>query len=759
MSCTALNKYLEICTSLNEHPLHQFEELLQSGAQKIDVSRIYLPRKHFRCLFQFIEERPDVEELVLDGASLTTEDVKSLKECLLHSCVSKLSLRQNKLDAACATALRQLCMSNPGIVEINLDDTCIPSPKIDEIQLIVNLNRLNADSLRSSNVVSVRNESSRVNRWQLCQERCRFGSTSQLQFKSHSARSVIDEFVKSCKSLFCDSSFTVENFNHPLANIETIRWSSYCEISDCQSDLQNQEELGFSESDFYNNTYLCAGFNALRFYDALTKPLLLRGFQQAGLYVFRLFIDGAVAEVIVDDTLPCLKSEDSCFLVGVSSCCYPFYGALLEKAIAKAIGGYKYLEELSFCDYIEMLTGGTSFEINLTMRAFNSSVTFELLRTLSENGQKLVACLIPRSQREAQACESDGISCNLPYTVLKADVCRKNGLHYAYLLQIATPFPKKPVKNAFEDDTFKSTQINGRLVVWMTLEDFAVVFGQVYLIMWAYEDAASEHKTTKELSALSAVTTSSTLFANNSAFYIENEGNSESGVMISLRPSRIVDPSNKLKCLFYKYIELGYGTQTRRYDVCDRNALFKSDEFSCNGGSVFFNLLPREKLQLVIGSQIKASLTVLFSAVEDVKVTSLPETMLSSRLLGEWNTTVSAKRLSDKIVCLTNGTQECNTYCVVALAQLPSQDPPFPIGAFGWIGDSADVVTISTPHFSTALERSAMSVHSISLPVHPNECLFILPYCCGTKCADKFELTVFSVCGMTRTVFDTADFL
>ncbi|KPI89951.1 putative calpain-like cysteine peptidase [Leptomonas seymouri] len=759
MPCTALDKYLEICNDVKESPLHQLEDLLKSDVQKIDVSNIYLPRKHFRCLFQFIEERPDVEELVLDGASLTTEDVELLKECLLHSCVSKVSLRQNKLNATSATALRQLCMSNPGILEINLEGTCIPSSKIDEIQLIVNLNRLNADSLRSSSVATVQNESLRIDRWRLCREGCKIDHAFQLQLKPQSARSVIDAFVLARESFFCDPSFTIDDFNHPLANIEAIRWGSYCELDPLQKGLQNQEELEFTESIFYNNTSLCAGLNALRFYDALTKSLLLRSFPQAGLYVFRLFIDGDFAEVVVDDILPCLMPDDKCLLMGINSCSHPFYGALLEKAIAKAIGGYKHLEELSFCDYIELLTGGTSFGIDLRARAFNSTATFELLRSLSENGQKLVACLISCSEREVQACKSDGISCGLPYTIIKADVCRKNGVHYAYLLQIVTPFSQKSIKYAFEFDTFKSTEMNGRMVIWMTLEDFAVVFGQVYLILWSFEDAASEYKMTKEFPALITASVDSTLFADNAAFYIENEGNSASGVMVSLQPSGDIDASNRVKCLFYKYIELGRGTLARRYDVCDKNALFQSDEFSCNGGSVFFNLLPREKLQLSIASQMKVSFTVKFSAVEDVKVTSFPNTMISSRLAGKWNTTVCCKRLSDRIVCLTNGTQECITHCIVALAQLRSQNPPFPIGVFGWIGGSADVVSISAPHFSTALERSIMGVHSIFLPIYPGEHLFILPYCCGIKCADTFELTVFSVSGMSRTVFDTADFL
>jgi hypothetical protein len=759
MPIARLDKYLEICRELKEPPLHQLEELVKVVSPKIDVSNIYLPRKHLRCLLEFIEERPDVDELILDGTSLTTDDVKLLKECLLHSCVSKLSLRGIKLDATSASVLRQLCTNNPGIVELNLEGTCIPSSKIDEIQLIVNLNHLSADSLRSSNVVSVESESSRIDRWRLCREWCKPGRSSPVLLKLRTARSVIDAFVLSRELLFLDPDFIPAAFDHPLSTVDTIRWSSYCNLEDAQKAEEKRSKLEFTESTFYNNAPLCAALNALRLYDGLAKSALLRGFQQAGLYVFRLFVDGTATEVVVDDILPCLVSDDKCFLIGMQSYRQPFYAPLLEKAIAKLIGGFKRIEELSFCDCIELLTGGTSFDINLTDNACNPTFKFELLRSLSESGQKLVACLNPRSQREAQACKDNGVLCGLPYTVIKADVCRKNGAHYAYLLQIATPVPEKPIKYAFEYGAFKSVEVNGSLVVWMTLEDFAVFFGTVHLIMWSFEDAASKHKTTCEFPALSAVSTHSTLFANNSAFYLENEANSESGVMVSLRSPNPVDASNKTQCLFYKYVKLNRDGISRRYDICDKNAVFKSDGFSCNEGSIYFNLLPREKLQLSIASQLESELTVRISAVGNVKVTVLSDTMAAFRLTGEWNTTVRAKRLSDRIMCLTNESLECCTYCVLALAQLAGDSTPFPIGAFGWIGDSSGVVDVSAPQFSTAVERSVMSVHKVFLPIQPKQCLFILPYCRGSKCRDAFELTVFSATEMSRAVFDVAAFL
>lgn len=759
MCSNAADIYLSICRNLNQTPLRQLEELIKNGTEKIDVSTIYLPRKHFSCLLRFIEERPDIQDLVLDGTVLETDDVKALKDCLLHACVSKLSLRNIKLDASGASTLRQLCMSNPNIVEIYLEGTCVPSSKVDEIQLIVSLNRLNADSLRSSSVVAAKNESSRVDRWQLCREACKLARGVDTFFEPQSARSIIDDFVLSHETQFCDPYFTAENFAHPVSAFETIRWSSYCELDDFQKPMHGADEFRFVESVYYNNACFCAALNALRSYGELTKAFLLKSFSQAGLYVFRLFQDGAITEVAVDDILPCVLSGDTITLVGLNSCCHPFYGALLEKAVAKLRGGYKEIERLSFCDCIELLTGGTTFEINLRARTFNSTISFELLRSLSESNHKLVACLIPRSQREAQACENDGIFGGLPYTVLKADVCRKNGFHYAYLLQVATPFSDKAVRYAFEYEAFKSSVVNGRLVVWMTLEDFAVVFGLVYLTLWSFEDAASEHKTIKEFSGTSAASTESTLFANNSAFLIENLGNGAGGIMVTISSCSSAAATNKAKCLFYRHVELGHGNVSRRYDICDKNAVFQSDNFSGGNGSIFFNLLPREKLQLSIASDLKAAFTVRFSMVENVKVNSCPDAMVASRLISEWNTAVGGKRLSEQIVCLRNTGLECNSHSVVALAQLVSPSPPFPIGFFGWVGESADVVSVSAPQFSSALERSIMTVHSIFFPVGPGECLFILPYCCGIKCPNEFDLTIYSVVEMSRTLFATADFL
>ncbi|GET87818.1 calpain-like cysteine peptidase, putative [Leishmania tarentolae] len=555
-------------------------------------------------------------------------------------------------------------------------------------------------------------------------------------------RKVVDSFVTSYESVFNDISFPPDTFNHPVAGTETIRWNKYHALHFYQEDELGNFKATFRPSRHYNNRNLCAALNILSFYDSLYKALALKQYPEAGLYVFRLFVSGSPVEVYVDDLVPCVHEGATCTIIGLNSCSSSFYAAILEKAVAKAIGGYRYIQELSLGDCIEILTGCTCFEVNLLNRS-SFSTAFDTLRALSEYGHKLVACAIPRTSFEEQTFEESGVCCGIPYAILKTDVCRKNGVHHAFLIQVAAPSRGKALRYAFEYEMYKTEEVNGNFVSWLTVEDFAATFERVFLLLWPFGDVVWDHKTTVEFQVKSKYLSASSQFANNPSFLIQNKGRNSSPVMVSLSASSASDTPIGAQCFFYKAPNTENVDTTRLYNVCENNAFFQSGVLEGSEGSLFFNLLPRERLQMTLSSYVPSSVRIQISSVENVDASQLPETMASSTFSAQWNTLLKAKRFSDDIFQLSRITDGCIATLVLALSQTPSRSPPFPIGVLGWKGTSVDVVNVAKPHFCTQQERRTACVHSFVLTLAAGESLFLLPYCRGSRCPDDYALTVF----------------
>ncbi|KAG5503683.1 hypothetical protein JIQ42_05906 [Leishmania sp. Namibia] len=750
MTATREQTYLSICKRLNETPLHQLQEELECDSARLDVSRIYVPPKHFRCFLQFIEECPDIEELILDGAKVTVEEARLLKESLLRSCVSKLSLRRVKLDSASTIIIRQLCIENSNLVSVVLSDTCIPSPLVDQIMLIVDLNRSNAESLRSMSTAGVKQEVSHTARWRLCKGKQNRILCTTLRPSSSVVRRVVDAFVASYEPVFRDFAFRPDNFNHPMTGAEAIRWNTYHALHTCQKAELGKSQEPFSPSSHYNNQNLCSALNVIRFYDVLSKSLILKRYSQSGLYLFRLFVDGSPVEVCVDDLVPCVHEGGKCIIVGLDSCISPFYAAALEKAVAKVIGGYCCIQELSLRDCIELLTGCTCFGVDLLSRS-SSYATFDALRALIEDGHKMVACAIPDTLIEERSLEESGVCCRMPYAILKTDVVRKNGAHYTFLIQIGVPSTGKPLKYEFEYEMYKTEEVNGYRILWVTFEDFAALFERAFLLLWPFDDAVSDYKTTVEFQAATESLFTPSRFAENPSFLIQNEGNNSSPVMVSLFASPGPDAQFGAKCLFYKAAGAGDEATPRRYDVCKDNAAFESEGFEGNEGFIFFNLLPRERLQMTLSSCVSSSFRIRVCGVGNVNVIQLPETMASSTFSAQWNTFLKGKRFSDEMFCLHKNGAECTVSLVLALSQATGRNPPFPVGVLGWKGDSFDVVDATNPHFSTLQERSTVCVHSFVLTLAAGESFFFLPYCCGARCPSDYNFTVFSKESFTQS--------
>ncbi|CBZ25614.1 putative calpain-like cysteine peptidase [Leishmania mexicana MHOM/GT/2001/U1103] len=758
MTVTREQSYISVCRELNDLPLRQVQEALKYGDARLDVSGIYLPRKHFRCVLQFIEERPDIEELILDGVNIGVEEVKLLKESLLRSCVSKLSLQRIKLDSASAKIIRQLCIENSNLVSVVLRETCIPSYLVDEIMLIVDLNRLNAESSSSTSTAEAQQKASGVGRWILFRGRKDRDFCGTVKLSTSVTRKVVDGFVTSYDSVFSDISFQQDAFNHPVAGTEAIRLNRYSALHSFQEAKLGNSKAPFSPSPYYNNQNLCAALNVLTFYNALCKSLVVKRYDKAGLYVFRLFAGGSPVEVYVDDLVPCIHVDATCTIVGLNSCSSPFYAAVLEKAVAKAIGGYRYIQELSLRDCIELLTGCTAFEVNLLRRS-SFSTTFDTLRALSEYGHKLVACAIPRTSIEEQTFEESGVWCGIPYAILKTDVCRKKGIHYVFLIQVAAPSNGRALKYAFEYEMYKTEEVNGNCVLWVTFEDFAATFERLFLLLWPFDDAVSDHKNTVEFQVASESLSASSQFAKNPSFLLQNEGKNSSPVMVSLSTFSASDVAIGAKCLFYKAANTENGASLRRYNVCENNALFDSEVFEGNEGSFFFNLLPTERLQMTLSSRVPSSFRIGISSVENVTAIQLPDIMTSSTLSAKWNTFFKAKRFSDDIFQLNRISGGITVSLVLALSQTTGNSPPFPLGVLGWKGTSIDIVDAANPHFSTQQERSTVCVHSFLLTLGAGESVFILPYCCGNRCPDDYDLTVFCKESFTQSRVKTASVL
>ncbi|KAG5481075.1 hypothetical protein LSCM1_06753 [Leishmania martiniquensis] len=743
MTVTREQAYLSVCKELNEPPLQQLLEELGRSSASLDVSRIYVPRRHFRCLLQYVEERPDIEELILDGAKVTTEEANLLKESLLRSCVSKVSLQRIKLDSASAYIIRQLCIENSNLVSVVLNDTYIPSSLADEIMVIADLNRLNAESLRSMSTAGARQDVSNTVRWRLCKGGQNRILCTTLRPSPSVVRRVVDSFIASYETVFSDFDFQPDMFDHPLAEAEAVRWNTFHALHSSQNAELEKSKEPFLPSSHYNNQNLCAALNVLRLYDALSKFLLQKRCCQSGLYVFRFFVGGSPLEVCVDDLLPCIHVNERCIIVGLESCSSPFYAAALEKAVAKVIGGYRHIQELSLRDCIELLTGCTCFGANLLSRSF-SYATFDALRALSEDGHRMFACATPDTLIEERSLEESGVYCRMPYAILKMDVCRKNGAHYAFLIQVGVPSTGKPLKYEFEYEMYKTEEVNGNRVLWLTFEDFGAIFERAFLLLWPFDDAVSDYKTTLELRVATDSSFSASRFAENPSFLIENEGNNSTPVMVSLFASSVSDAQIGTKCLFYKATGAKDEGSPRRYNICEENGAFESEMFEGGEGFIFFKLLPRERLQMTLSSRVSSSFRVRVSAVENVNVIQLPDTMTSLTFSAQWNTFFKGKRFSDDVFRLCkNGAGQAVTI-VLALSQTSCSSPPFPLGVLGWKGTSFDVVDATNPHFSTLQERSLVCVHTLVLTLAVGESIFLLPYCCGARCHADYDFTVFS---------------
>ncbi|KAG5507642.1 hypothetical protein JKF63_06591 [Porcisia hertigi] len=759
MMTTREQAYISVCEELNEPTLSQVQEILKHEDARLDLSGVYLPPRHFRCVLQLVEERPDIDELNLDGAKLSVEEARLLKKFLLRSCVSKLSLQRVKLDAASANFIRDLCIENPNLVSVALTDTCIPSSLIDEIMLIVDLNRCNAESLHLTSTPGVQQESSSVARWRLCSEKKNPSFSMTPNSLSNMTRRLVDQFVASQESVFSDLSFQPHFFDHPVQGMEAIRWATYSGLAKFQEPELGKSKACFSPSVHYDNRNLCAALNVLRLYDNLSKSLVHRRYTQPGLYVFRLFVDRSPVEVCVDDLVPCVHVGQTCVILGMSSCSSPFYAALLEKAVAKVIGGYRSIQELSLGDCIELLTGCTYFELNLIGHSISTSTTFDVLHALIENGHKLVACAVPRTSIEERMFEEGGVCCGAPYTVLKMFVCRRNDTHYAFLLQVAAPSTGKPLKCAFEYDIYQTEEVNGHCVFWLTLEDFAVLFEHALLLLWPFEDALLDLQTSVELHSASETSLVRSQFARNPSFLIQNEGNSPSAVLVSLLASSAPDIHNETRCFFHRAAGAGIGAPLRRYNISENNAIFESDEFKVGEGSLFFNLFPTESLQMTLSSRVPSSFRIRISAAENVSVKQLPDVMASSTFFGQWNTVLRTKRFSDDIFRLEKAGAEFTGSLLLALSQSTRSTPPFPVGVFGWKGTSIDVVDVTKPHFSTQEERSTVCVHGFMLTLAADESFFLLPYCFGGRCPADYDLTVFCKESFTHSRVKTASVL
>lgn len=750
MITTREQAYLAVCKELNERPLQQLREALELAVTGLDVSNIYVPRRHLRCVLRLVEERPEIDSLVLDGTSIGADEARLLKEFLPRSCVSMLSLQRIKLDAVSTAIIRQLCIEHPSLVSINLKDTCIPAAVADEILLIVDLNRLNAASLRSMGTEGARHEACAAPRPPLCRQRENQSLSTGPSISSAETRRLVDDFVASYENLFADPTFPPQAFDHPVSGIETIRWGDYSTYRRARSTERGGVWAGFQPSALYSNHSLCATLNVLRFYDVLSRSLLLKGYPEAGLYVFRLFIGGQPVEVCVDDLIPCKYVDGDCKVVGLDVCSAPFHAAVLEKAVAKVMHGYRNAEQLSLRDCIELLTGSTCFEIDLVGQSMPSYDAFDSLRNLLDLGHKLAACVIPRTLIERQTLEDSGVCCGIPYAVLKTDVCFKNGAHYAYLIQVAAPSCGKVLKYAFEYGPYHTEEVNGNCVSWMTLEDFAVTFEMAFLILWPFDEALSDHKRTADFFVTTESSSASSQFARNPTFAIQNKGNGSSGVMVSVIAANSSRVEGGAKCLFYKSAGGESADDVRRYDICEANALFESAVFNESEGSVFFSLRPKERLQMTLSSRAATGFTVRISSVESVRAVQLPDAMPSLTFSSSWTTAFHSKRFSDDIFCLRSASGKRLTRVVLALSQTTDDRPPFPIGVLGWKGSSSDVVEVEKPHFATQQERSVVCVHSIVLSLTGGENFFLLPYCCGGQCPNGFKLTVFSDTKLTQ---------
>ncbi|EFO97663.1 hypothetical protein CRE_15929 [Caenorhabditis remanei] len=135
-----------------------------------------------------------------------------------------------------------------------------------------------------------------------------------------------------------------------------------------------------------------------------------------GIFLVRLFIKGEWTIVVVDGHFPYTKSGRSQFAILTSS---ELWSCLIEKAIAKMLGGYHMLHGGPMCSAFQWLTGASCLTINLNKET-NLEMLWEKLKEFQSLGYLMVTSTLPYV--ETKYVSQNGLGTHHAYSVLETCV-------------------------------------------------------------------------------------------------------------------------------------------------------------------------------------------------------------------------------------------------------------------------------------------------------------------------------------------------
>lgn len=743
MVLTTSEKYKAICQSLGVQPLSGLVDSLGAKPSVIDTRSIYLPHSHFTCICQLIRERSDIGEIFLDGAVLNSDDIGELKASLVGSCVASISLKGVKLDSLSGTLIHQLCVENTNITSINLEDTLLPSITVSKIELSVEINSSNAE-ITKSNCIDRSENKLLLSRRLIASTEKKRRALALDKIKEVLVSSSLRQLIAFPETLFTDPSFVFEDFKCGAEGKKILRLNDIYLSPELPKDTVRGTDSEITPSPFYDNSTLCSAFNALERCENLRIPQLVAKLPDAGFYVFRLFANGIPLDVAVDDYIPCTEVGGLVKPFGFASCEQPLYAALLEKAVAKVVGGYQEIPTLSFTECVEILTGCISFQIKWSRLKLKSKQSFELLRKLIERKQTLLSCVFPATPVRQRAAEDIGLNCSSPYIVIGTGVCRKENRHYGYLVQLNTPICEKQFKYSLMIDEFKPKDVGGRRIIWVLLEDFFVIFENSFALMWPHEGPHSSHKVILKRLVQPSYPPQSTLFSRNPCLLLMNRSVSNADAVLSFSWGDDKTPENWVQVFFYEWPTQRVGNlKTRRYNVGEKNCLASSQKLLGGDGSAYFPLGPSESIQVVISSLHKCKCNTTVLSVDGVACYELPDTCFSTFCVGILDFPLDSKYSSNKLFLLINTSSDIGEELILVLGQEITDNPPHPLTILGWCATQDCSPDLMNPDFSFDPQSETVFISKAKRVLKPGEGLYLLPCCYGTSHTLSFEFTIY----------------
>lgn len=742
MSVSVDERYRQLCRKHGDRAFTELEIELKAKPSMIDVGEIYFPRRHLKCIVDLIKERSEITVVKFDNCTLTSEDLTLLFESLRETRVASLSLKNVKMNIRDGEQLKELCKLNCHITEINLDGSLLPEELISRICLAAELNNalLSERNIQGRFAVSPENlQVGRIDLWASSMLEDKLPQGKKLS--KQSLNEIMNHIISSECDYFTDDAFNFEEewFRERCPEIEWRR--GLCTVTD--ADIFFRGCLPVLPSTILENRNLCTVLNLIQmgYLKAnITGPLM----SDIRCFVFHFFISDSVREVIIDDYLPFIKREDGTLEPATAhSSGDDFFGALVEKAVAKLFGGYSKIESISLPDYISLFTKGICIR-KVWHEKLTSSQLYEFTRHLFFEKTKIVGFATPKNSNARAALIRKGFVPNAPYALISTDMVRSKEGHVEQLVQLAGPPTDQPIIGAYTTLDYPITSLCGFHVFWMRYQDFMIDLEDLFSFRWIHGvDNEKLRKTVNVIDDFSQWTLAPASFASNPSFYLQSTADADTYVLISFECEESY--SDVWKQFHIYSLPSSATDDDRRYAISKKNRINFSERVTGRRGGILQRMSHGECLQIVVsvGSPIKC--VVQASSLKPFNF-SVMRNKLSSKLCeGTWNYFHDGKRASDRFYVIKNVSPNVQKNYIICVSQRQTKQNPYGISLLIWPNMTPrDVPRSLNAVVETEIECEAVAVFQIPVNINPGGTTVLLPCRHDERCPAQFCFNVYS---------------